>query len=247
MNAPQSPPILRAQRTTFGYPKSKNTLGVLRLGRAEPTNVELKLRALEDVAIGAARLTGAARNNGVETTSRELLLDERVDLGVLAALSQLALNVVALLDLLSGLVARHAALGHGLTVVLLVSHAERSSVNLDNGALHKSVGTDKLVVRGVVNDTKNTRLGSDVLRAPSKVAAVKTHGTLLDVTATNAHIVDALRAKTSVSRLTTELKLPLLAVEGVASTGRRPLVTRVPSNTHIEPVVMLVFRSQKVQ
>ena len=89
----------------------------------------------------------------------------------LLALGELALNVVGQLLVLSvrcrGVLL--ALLGHGLgvlrvdvsamdytlrcewTYVRLVPLTEGGSIDLDDGALHKSVCPDKLVVRGVVH------------------------------------------------------------------------------------------------
>ena len=64
---------------------------------AQATEVVLELGALEDVTVGAAALARAAGDGGVETAGAELLLDERVDLGVLLALGERARHVARLL------------------------------------------------------------------------------------------------------------------------------------------------------
>jgi hypothetical protein len=114
--------------------------------------VESELLALQDVAIGAAGLAGTARNDGVETTGLELLLERALDLaggGVAGGL--LFLDALALLDLLNRLaLLLLAATAEGLAVVSLVPLPERSSVDLDDGRLGKSVCADELVVGGVV-------------------------------------------------------------------------------------------------
>ena len=48
----------------------------------------------------------------------------------------------------------------------LVPLSERSSIDLDDGGAGQGVGTDKLVVGGVVDDTDDTGLLGDALRAP---------------------------------------------------------------------------------
>jgi len=219
-------------------PRTRKQL-LLALGGPETTNVELKLLALEDVTVTSARLTGTRRDGGVETTGTELLLDERVELALLAAGLELAGDVVGELGLvkvgLGGTLTGGTTLGgDGLAVVLLVSLTEGSSVDLDDAALDKGVGSDKLVVRGVVDDTEDTGLGSDVLRAPSEVAGLETESTVLEVTATNTDGVDSLGADTGVGSLATELESSLLAVVGAASTGSGSLVSRVTSDTHVE-------------
>ena len=129
---------------------------LLALGGLETTNVELKLLALKDVTVAATGLTRARRDGGVETTGTELLLNEGVELGVLAAVLELAGDMgreLGLVDVgLGGTLTSGTALGgHGLAVVLLVSLAEGSSVDLDDGTLYEGVGADKFVVGCVVD------------------------------------------------------------------------------------------------
>jgi len=90
-----------------------------RLARTEAADVELELLALEDVAVGAAGLAGARREDGVQAAGRELRLEERVELGLLLALGGGALDVVRLLV---GLVGDG---GEGLLGLLDESRASR--------------------------------------------------------------------------------------------------------------------------
>lgn len=114
--------------------------------------VEGELLTLEDVAIAAAGLAGAAGDDGVETTGLELLLDSGLDLaGGGEAGSLLLLDRLALLDLLNGLaLLLLATAADGLAVVGLVPLTEGSSVDLDDSGLGQGVGADKLVVGRVV-------------------------------------------------------------------------------------------------
>lgn len=117
--------------------------------------VESELLTLEDVAIAATGLAGTARDDGEKTTGLELLLEGALDLaGGLEASLLLLGNAVALLDLLNGLTLLHlATTAEGLAVVGLIPLTERSGIDLDNGRLGKGVGTDELVVGGVVYAT----------------------------------------------------------------------------------------------
>lgn len=74
----------------------------------------------------------------------------------------------------------------------LVPLTEGRGVDLDDRALDKRVGPDKLVVRGVVLDAYDTRLLGAVLRAPGEVARVEPESAVLEVATTNADGVDAL-------------------------------------------------------
>jgi hypothetical protein len=99
------------------------------------------------------------------------LINKRVFNGrVLFAALEFAENVVG--TLLAQLFLRSLGEGSVLltgkrdTVVSLVPLTERSGINLDNAALDKGVGTDQLVVGGIVDDTSNTGLASNGFGTP---------------------------------------------------------------------------------
>ncbi len=192
---------------------------------SELLEVELELLTLKDVAINTAGLTGAGRNASVETTSTELGLEALGELGAGGTRAGLG----GLLDLLGGLL---STLGGRNTVVSLKVLTERVSINLNNSGFGQGVGTDKLVVGGVVDDADDTGLARDALSAPREVAGLQTEGTVLLVTATGANLVDALGTNLGHGRLATQLELPLLAVLSAHGTGVRTLVARVTADTH---------------
>ena len=111
-----------------------------------------------------------------------------------------------------------ALLGDWLAVVGLVPLSEWVSVDLDDGALDKGVGSDELVVGGVVDDTDQTSLSGAVLGAPGKVARVQSKGSVLDVATTDSNRSHSLLAETSVGGLTTELVDTLLTELSALST-----------------------------
>lgn len=59
------------------------------------------------------------------------------------------------------------------TVVLEVPLLKRRRIDLDNGALDQSLGTDELVVRGVVDDVEDTGLPRHGLASPRVVPCVQ--------------------------------------------------------------------------
>ena len=63
---------------------------------------------------------------------------------------------------------------------------------MNDARLYQSVGSDKLVVRGVVNDTDDTSLASGVLRSPGVITRLETEGTVLLVSSTSTNSVDTL-------------------------------------------------------
>lgn len=113
-------------------------------------------------------------------------------------------------------------LADGLGVVGLIPLPERGSVDLNDGALHQGVGADELIVGCVVNNTDKPSLSCDMLRCPCEVTCVKTEGTVLGVTTTDAHSVNTLGTKLGASRLTTELEFSLLAIVGAL--GRKTIL-----------------------
>lgn len=178
--------------------------------------VEGELLTLEDVAVAAAGLAGAAGDDGVETTGLELLLDGGLDLatggeaGGLLLLDGLApLHLLGLLALLGGLGALPPA-AEGLAVVGLVPLTEGRGIDLDDGALGEGVGADELVVRGVVGHDDDAGLARAALGAPGEVAAVEAEGPVLVVAAAGADGVDALGTDLSVGSLAAGLESALL-------------------------------------
>ena len=178
--------------------------------------VESQLLALEDVAVAATRLARAAGDDGVETTSLELLLDDGVDLAIgSVALSLLLLNRLGLLNLLLGLallgeLGTLASAADALAVVGLVPLSEGGGVDLDDGAAGQGVGADELVVRWVVGDGNDTGLARAALRGPGEVTAVQAQGAVLVVAAAGADRVDTLGADTGVGTLASSFESALL-------------------------------------
>lgn len=222
--------------------------------------VEGELLTLQDVTVAATRLAGSAGDNSEQSTGLELLLDGALDLaaGGMSG-SLLLLNGVGLLDLLLGLallgsLSLLASSADGLAVVGLVPLSEGGGIDLDDGALGQGVGSDQLVVGGVVGDTDDTGLAGAALGAPGEVARVETEGTVLVVTTTSSDGVDALGANTGVGTLATSLESALLpccqrsermsrngayglsellrTVVGALGTGGGALVSRVTRDTH---------------
>ena len=174
--------------------------------------VEGKLLALQNVAIATTRLPGPARDDRVQATGLELLLDNALDLALLGeALGLLLLDGLALLHLLGGLtLLLLPATAEGLAVVGLVPLAEGSGVDLDDGGLGQGVGADQLVVGRVVDHADDTGLAGAALGGPGEVARVEAQSAVLVVTAAGADGVDALGADTGVGTLAASFESALL-------------------------------------
>ena len=97
----------------------------------------------------------------------------------------------------------------------LVPLPEGSGIDLNNGGAGQGVGTDELVVGGVVDDTDDTGLLGDALGTPGEVTGIETEGAELAVAATGADEVDTLGANTGVGRLAALLESPEAMLENM--------------------------------
>lgn len=178
--------------------------------------VEGELLTLKDVSVAATGLAGAGRDDGVQATGLELLLESVLDLALGGvALSLLLLDGLGLLGLLlldagGGLLLLLAATAEVLAVVGLVPLTEGGGVDLDDGGLGQGVCADKLVVGGVVGDADDTGLAGAALGGPGEVTGVEAESAVLVVAAAGADGVDSLGADTGVGTLATGLESALL-------------------------------------
>lgn len=176
--------------------------------------VESQLLTLQDVTISTSTLSGSGRDDGVETTGLELLLQRWLDLSLSTeSLCLLLLNTLALLlrlVLLSIGSLQLTSATEVLAVVCLVPLAERSGIDLDNGGLGEGVGSDQLVVGRMVGDDDNTDFTSNAFGSPGKVTGFETKSTELAVTTTGTDKMDSLGTDTGVGSLATGFESALL-------------------------------------
>merc|ERR1719175_353877 len=91
--------------------------------------------------------------------------------------------------LLAHLTVQHGLLGVGqlgsllsgerLSIVGLIPLTEGGSVNDNNGILDESLGPDKLIVAGIVDNVDDPGLAGSRLRGPCKVSSVEPEGPVL--------------------------------------------------------------------
>lgn len=194
--------------------------------------VEFKFLSFKDVTIAATRLTGARSNNGIETTSGELIINEGINLGHSLASSKLLQDTAGLLGRFSSFSSGSLTLlAQDFTVVSFVPLTEGSSIDLDDSALDEGLGTDEFVVRGVVDDIDNTGLARDGFAGPGEGTRVQAESTELGVTTADTDSVDALGTELGVGRLTAKFELSLLAELRTLGTSVRTLVTAITANT----------------
>lgn len=125
--------------------------------------VKSELFTFQNVAVSTTALTGAGSNLGQKLASGELFFQSSIN--SLASLSDNNLVVLVLSGngffLLVTLGGLGSSLLQGSGVVLLVPLLERSSVDLNDGTLDQSVGSDQLVASSIVSDTNDTGLASN--------------------------------------------------------------------------------------
>jgi hypothetical protein len=128
---------------------------------SDSTLVECQLLTLQDVSVATTALARSGRHDGEETTGLELLLQSRLNLSSLQAISMLLLHALALL-----LVGRSISLclspsAQLSAVVCLVPLSEWSSVDLDNGGFGEGICSDELIVGRMERDTDDTDFAGD--------------------------------------------------------------------------------------
>jgi len=110
----------------------------------ELLEVEVELITFKDVSIGSSRLTWSGGDASQQSAALELIGDSLFQTSIGVSGSELSLNVTRLLDLLWGWGV--SLLGEIDTVVLQVPLSEWGGINLNNGVLGQSLGTNVLRV-----------------------------------------------------------------------------------------------------
>jgi len=154
-----------------------------------------------------------------------------VDESVLDSTSNSGFNVLGLLLGFNGSFSL-LSLSEFNSVMSQVPLSEGSGIDLDDGALDQSVGSDQFVVRGVVDDLKNLSLSGDLFRTPGEVTGVELEGLELVVTTSNSESSDSLFTDLGKGSGSTGFVLLLLLVDGHTTTGKSSLVSRVSGNAH---------------
>ena len=190
-------------------------------------DVELEFLALKNVAVASARLAGTRADASQNSTTLELVGNLLVDDAVLLGAGKLGLDVSRLLGGSSQLVGLLNLLGVELDVVLTeIPESERIGVDLNNGVLDEGLGTDKLVVGGVVDNIKNLGLSSDGLRAPGEIAGINSQSSVFIVGTSTTDWANTLGSlELGHGGLSTHLELSLLLMDRHSTGGGSPLVS----------------------
>ena len=110
--------------------------------------------------------------------------------------------------------------------------SERVGINGDDAVLDDSLGSDKLIVSGVVDDIQNSGLSGEGLGAPGEVSSINSECSEFVVSTSSSDWSDSLGTKLGVGWLSTHLELSLLLMNWHSSTGGSSLVSRVSVDSH---------------
>jgi len=192
------------------------------------SGIELEFLTLKDVAIATTRLTGARADASQKTTTIELIGETFLKLNsVLLESSQFSLDVSRSLGFSTSLIGLLNLLLVELNIVLAeIPQSEGVSIDLDDAVLHEGLGSDKLVVSGVVYDIENLALTGDGLRSPGVVASIKSQSSELVVGTSATDWANTLGAhELGHGGLTAQFELSLLLMNRHTAGGGSPLVS----------------------
>ena len=161
------------------------------------------------------------------------MVEGRLKGAILLPGGELPLNVVRLLGALLSLGLSSALLDADLnTVVGLVPVLEGMGIDENDGSLDEGLGTDKLIVSRIVEDINDAGLARLGLGTPGEVSVVELESAVLHVFAATSDKNDALLTDFGVAGNSSHFELSFLLMNGHTSTGRSPLLSGVPSDTH---------------
>lgn len=152
----------------------------------------------------------------------------------MSLLSSLVLSLNAITDLLLySFLGLGGCLGEVDSVVLLIPDSEWSGINGDDGVLDESLGSDQLVVGGIVKHVHNSGFAGDGLGSPGEITSFKAKSAEFKVATTSTNNIDLLGTQLCHCRRATKLELALLLVDVPAASGGAVLVSAIARNTHL--------------
>ena len=108
---------------------------------------------------------------------------------------------------------------------------ERVGINKNDGSLDEGLGTNQLVIGGIVSNIKNTDLSGADLGSPGEVSRVQSKSTELHVSSSGTDRVDSLLSDTSIGGRASHQELSLLAELGATSSCLSTLVSSFTCDT----------------
>ena len=117
-------------------------------------------------------------------------------------------------------------------VVLSIELLEGSCVDLNNRVLDDGLGSDELVVGGVVDHIQDSGLAGESLGSPNVVALIDAEGSELEISTAATDLTDLLGAELGGDLALEQVAGSLLLMNWHASTSCSSLVSRVPVDSH---------------
>ena len=110
--------------------------------------------------------------------------------------------------------------------------SEGSGINDNNGVLHQGLGSDQLMVGGVVDHVDDPGLARDGLATPGEVSLIEPQGSVFLVSSTNTKGVDSLGSQLGHGSGSGQLELPLLTDGSSLATSGATFMPMISRYTH---------------
>jgi hypothetical protein len=124
----------------------------------------------------------------------------------------------------------------GTEVVSLEVLSEWGTIDEDDSIFDDGLGSDELIIGGVVENIKNLGLSGAVLWLPGEVTVIESEGSEFVVTTSNSDSSNGLLVsvvgKLGVGRWPSTLEESLLLVDGHSTTRQSSLMSWISRNTH---------------
>ena len=193
--------------------------------------VEGKLRSLQNDTITPSSLSRPGRNLGKKTSRGKLAVQSGLQrAGCLSALV-LFLHIGGKLGQVLGLATGRLLDTNLGLVVLLIPSLEGVGIHNNDGTLDESLGTDQLVVGGVVGHVQHTGFPCADLGSPRKVTGIELESAKLLVASHAPNGVDTRLTNLGHGWWPAQLELALLAELGAATSGLAAFVVSLTRNT----------------
>lgn len=177
-------------------------------------------------------MSGTGADAGQESLGTELFLNLGVNGSILLAFLNSALGTLGLLFL--KLFFLSFAVGKADTVLVGVPFGEGGGVNPYDAVLDKGVGSDQLIIRGVVDDVQDSGFVGGGFGSPVEVSFLKAESSEFIVSSPGADSSDtsSIGDEFSVGDGPGFFEGSFLFVDGHSATGESSLVSGISVDTH---------------
>lgn len=117
-------------------------------------------------------------------------------------------------------------------VMLKIPLLEWGSINLNNWVLDESLGSNKFVISGIIDDIQDSGFLCNLFRSPCEVTSINSKSAILIVSTSSSDSSQLLWSNFGHSRLSCHLKLSFLLVDWHTTSGCSSFVTWISWDTH---------------